>query len=63
MITNRANASLTCGRSTCKKERLHKANDDYKKHATADPIKEAYFKHKKCFPIIFNKLILGNIKL
>lgn len=30
MITNRANASLTCGRSTCKKERLYKANDAYK---------------------------------
>ena len=43
MITNRANASLTCGRSTCKKERLYKANDDYKKRAMKDPIKEAYF--------------------
>ena len=42
MITNRANASLTCGRSTCKKERLYKANDDYKKRAMKDPIKEAY---------------------
>ena len=42
MITNRSNASLTCGRSTCKKERLHKANDDYKKRAMKDPIKEAY---------------------
>ena len=42
MITNRSNASLTCGRSTCKKERLYKANDDYKKRAMADPIKEAY---------------------
>lgn len=42
MIINRANASLTCGRSTCKKERLHKANDDYKKRAMKGPIKEAY---------------------
>ena len=42
MITNRSNASLTCGRSTCKKERLYKANDDYKKRAMKDPIKEAY---------------------
>ena len=42
MITNRANASLTCGRSTCRKERLYKANDDYKKRAMKDPIKEAY---------------------
>lgn len=42
MITNRANASLTCGRTTCKKERLYKANDDYKKRAMKDPIKEAY---------------------
>ena len=42
MITNRANASLTCGRSTCKKERLYKANDAYKKRAMKDPIKEAY---------------------
>lgn len=42
MITNRANASLTCGRTTCKKERLYKANDDYKKRAMADPIKEVY---------------------
>ena len=48
MITNRANAFLTCGRSTCKKERLYKANDDYKKRAMKDPIKEAYlnFDHK-----------------
>ena len=30
MITKRSNASLTCGRTTCKKERLYKANDDYK---------------------------------
>lgn len=43
MITNRSNASLTCGRTTCKKERLYKANDDYKKRAMADPIKETYF--------------------
>ena len=43
VITNRANASLTCGRSTCKKERLYKANDDYKKRAMKDPIKEACF--------------------
>ncbi len=43
MITNRANASLTCGRTTCKKERLYKANDNYKKRAMTDPIKEAYF--------------------
>ena len=42
MITKRSNASLTCGRTTCKKERLYKANDDYKKRAMADPIKEAY---------------------
>ena len=42
MITSRANASLTCGRTTCKKERLYKANDDYKKRAMCDPIKEAY---------------------
>ncbi len=42
MITSRANASLTCGRTTCKKERLYKANDDYKKRAMSDPIKEAY---------------------
>ncbi len=42
MITNRANASLTCGRTTCKKERLYKTNDDYKKRAMSDPIKEAY---------------------
>ena len=42
MITKRSNASLTCGRSTCKKERLYKANDDYKKRAMKDPIKEAY---------------------
>ena len=42
MITNRSNASLTCGRSTCRKERLYKANDDYKKRAMKDPIKEAY---------------------
>ena len=42
MITNRANASLTCGRTTCRKERLYKANDDYKKRAMKDPIKEAY---------------------
>ena len=42
MITNRANASLTCGRTTCKKEPLYKANDDYKKRAMADPIKETY---------------------
>ena len=42
MITNRSNASLTCGRSTYKKERLYKANDDYKKRAMKDPIKEAY---------------------
>ena len=42
MITNRANASLTCGRSTCRKERLYKANDNYKKRAMKDPIKEAY---------------------
>ena len=42
MITNRANASLTCGRTTCKKELLYKANDDYKKRAMKDPIKEAY---------------------
>lgn len=42
MITNRSNASLTCGRSTCKKERLYKANDNYKKRAMKDPIKEAY---------------------
>ena len=59
MITNRANASLTCGRSTCKKERLHKANDDYKKHATADPIKEAYFKHKNVFPLSSINSFLG----
>ena len=38
MITKRSNASLTCGRTTCKKERLYKANDDYKKRAMADPI-------------------------
>ena len=38
MITNRSNASLTCGRSTCKKERLYKANYDYKKRVMADPI-------------------------
>ena len=43
MITKRSNASLTCGRTTCKKERLYKANDDYKKRAMADPIKETYF--------------------
>ena len=42
MITKRSNASLTCGRTTCKKERLYKANDDYKKRAMKDPIKEAY---------------------
>ena len=42
MITNRTNASLTCGRSTCKKERLYKANDDDKKRAMKDLIKEAY---------------------
>ena len=42
MITNRTNASLTCGRSTCKKERLYKANDNYKKRAMKDLIKEAY---------------------
>ncbi|MCI7350216.1 MAG: hypothetical protein MSH60_05615 [Ruminococcus sp.] len=42
MITKRSNASLTCGRTTCKKERLYKVNDDYKKRAMADPIKEAY---------------------
>lgn len=42
MITKRSNASLTCRRTTCKKERLYKANDDYKKRAMADPIKEAY---------------------
>ena len=42
MITSRANASLTCGRTTCKKERLYKANDDYKKRAMADPIREVY---------------------
>ncbi|MBQ7008452.1 MAG: hypothetical protein IJN05_04455 [Ruminococcus sp.] len=42
MITSRANASLTCGRTTCKKERLYKSNDDYKKRAMSDPIKEAY---------------------
>ena len=42
MITNRTNASLTCGRSTCKKERLYKANDDYKKRDMKDLIKEAY---------------------
>ena len=42
MITSRANASLTCGRTTCRKERLYKANDDYKKRAMSDPIKEAY---------------------
>jgi hypothetical protein len=42
MITNRANASLICGRTTCKKERLYKANDDYKKRSMKDSIKEAY---------------------
>ena len=42
MITHRANASLTCGRTTCKKERLYKANDAYKKRVMKDPIKEAY---------------------
>ena len=42
MITNRTNASLTCGHSTCKKERLYKANDDDKKRAMKDLIKEAY---------------------
>lgn len=43
MIANRANALLTCGRITCKKERLYKANDNYKKRAMKDPIKEVYF--------------------
>lgn len=43
MITDRSNASFTCGRSICKKERLYKANDDYKKRAIADPIKNGYF--------------------
>ena len=33
---------LICGRTTCKKERLYKANDDYKKRAMADPIREVY---------------------
>ena len=33
---------MTCGRTTCKKERLYKANDAYKKLAMKDPIKEAY---------------------
>ncbi len=28
MITKRSNASLTCSRTTCKKERLYKTNDD-----------------------------------
>ena len=42
MITSRSNASLTCNRTTCKKERLYKANDDYKKRAMSDPTKEAY---------------------
>lgn len=43
MITKRSNALLTCGRTTCKKEWLYKVNDDYKKRAMADQIKEAYF--------------------
>ena len=43
MITKRSNALLTCGRTTCKKERLYRANDDYKKRAIADPIKNGYF--------------------
>ena len=42
MITNRTNASMTCRRSTRKKERLYKANDDYKKRAMKDLIKEEY---------------------
>lgn len=42
MITNRTNASMTCRRSTRKKERLYKANDDDKKRAMKDLIKEAY---------------------
>ncbi len=58
MITKRSNASLTCGRTTCKKERLYKANDDYKKRAMADPIKETYFNFdNKCRS--YRKKLLG----
>ena len=58
IITNRVNASLTCGRTTCKKERLYKANDDYKKRAMADPIRKVYLNFdKKGILVVFQEFL------